>query len=430
MPRTPRKQSLAYHFDFRQLWIGDALSQVGAQLTALALPIYAVSTLKATEMQMGYLNASQTAAFLLIGLPAGAWIDRMRKRSVLITADLVRGFVLAAVVILALTGHGNMTLLYAASLVLSIATVFFDVAHLSYVPGLVGLKHVSEGNTKLQATYSVAAVAVPAVGGWLLKILAAPVLIAVNVVTYFVSVFFLWRIKKREELPPRESHLPIGQAIAEGLRFIVKTPMLNRLVFSTGASALFATMGWTMLVKYVVDHLGIDTGSIGLVLSASAVGGILGALVTRKATLIVGEGRLIALSALATPILFVGIPLADPLMKAGVNPMIPLVVSGFLMQVSNTFFNVSQVSFRQRLCPPHLLGRMNASFRFIVWGGMPIASLLGGLIATHYGMVVMMWVVVIGELLCALPLVFSKFMSMKELSGGGTVEEISTEHIN
>jgi uncharacterized membrane protein len=298
------------------------------------------------------------------------------------------------------------------------------------VPGLVGLKHVSEGNTKLQATYSVAAVAVPAVGGWLLKILAAPVLIAVNVVTYFVSVFFLWRIKKREELPPRESHLPIGQAIAEGLRFIVKTPMLNRLVFSTGASALFATMGWTMLVKYVVDHLGIDTGSIGLVLSASAVGGILGALVTRKATLIVGEGRLIALSALATPILFVGIPLADPLMKAGVNPMIPLVVSGFLMQVSNTFFNVSQVSFRQRLCPPHLLGRMNASFRFIVWGGMPIASLLGGLIATHYGMVVMMWVVVIGELLCALPLVFSKFMSMKELSGGGTVEEISTEHIN
>lgn len=424
MPRKTNRQSLAYHFDFRQLWIGDGLSQIGAQLTALALPIYAVTTLKASEMEMGFLNASQTIAFLVIGLPAGAWIDRMRKRGVLITADLVRGFVLAAVVVLALTGHGSMTMLYVASLILSVATVFFDVAHLSYVPGLVGLKHVSEGNTKLQATYSIAAVTVPAVGGWLLKIVAAPFLIAMNVVTYFVSVIFLARIKTREELLPKESHLPIGKAIAEGLRFVVTTPMLNRLVFATGASAIFSTMGWTMLVKYVVDHLGIDTGTIGVVMSASAVGGILGALLTRKMTQIVGEGRLIALSALATPILFIGIPLADPLMNAGMNPIIPLVISGFLMQVSSTFFNVSQVSFRQRVCPPHLLGRMNASFRFIVWGGMPIASLLAGVIATHWGMTTMMWVVVIGEAITALPLVFSKFITMRELPGGIAVEEV------
>jgi MFS family permease len=424
VPRNTPKTSLAYHFDFRQLWIGDALSQVGAQLTALALPIYAVTTLRATEMEMGFLNASQTAAFLLIGLPAGAWIDRMRKRNVLIWADLLRGLVLAAVVALALTGHATMPVLYVSSLILSVATVFFDIAHLSYVPGLVGLKHVSEGNTKLQATYSVAAVAVPAVGGWLLKIVAAPFLIGVNVITYFASVIFLGRIKKREDLPAKDTQLPIGQAIAEGLRFVVRTPMLNRLVFATGASAIFSTMGWTMLVKYVVDHLGIDEGTLGIVLSASAVGGIVGAVITRTMTRIIGEGRIIAISALATPLLFVGIPLADPLMKAGMNPLIPLVVSGFLMQVSNTFFNVSQVSFRQRVCPPHLLGRMNASFRFIVWGGMPIASLLAGVIATHFGMVTMMWVVVVGESIAAMPLIFSKFMTMRELPGARFVEEI------
>lgn len=427
MPRNTKRQSLAYHFDFRQLWIGDALSQVGAQLTALALPIYAVTTLKASEMEMGFLNASQTAAFLIIGLPAGAWIDRMRKRDVLIWADLLRGLVLGAVVVLALTGHGSMPVLYAASLILSVATVFFDVAHLSYVPGLVGLKHVSEGNTKLQATYSIAAVAVPAVGGWLLKVVAAPILIAVNVFTYFLSALFLGRIKKREELAPKESHLPVGKAIVEGLAFIVKTPMLNRLVFATGASAIFSTMGWTMLIKYVVDHIGIEADTIGVVMSASAVGGILGAVITRKMTMIVGEGRLIALSALATPILFIGIPLADPLMKAGMNPIIPLVISGFLMQVSNTFFNVSQVSFRQRVCPPHLLGRMNASFRFIVWGGMPIASLLAGVIATRYGMVTMMWVVVIGEIIAALPLVFSKFMVTRDLPGAHHVEDVTVD---
>ncbi|WP_313279301.1 MFS transporter [Timonella senegalensis] len=424
MPKSSPERSLAYHFDFRQLWIGDGLSQVGAQLTALALPIYAVTTLGASEMEMGFLNAAQTAAFLLIGLPAGAWIDRMRKRGVLITADLVRGLVLGAVVVLALTGHGTMTVLIVASLILSVATVFFDVAHLSYVPGLVGLRHVSEGNTKLQATYSIAAVAVPAVGGMMLKIVSAPFLIAVNVVTYFLSVIFLGRIKKREELPPSDSHLPMGKAIAEGLNFIIKTPLLNRLVFATGASAIFSTMGWTMLIKYAVTDLKIAEGEIGVIMSASAIGGIIGALIVRKMTLLVGEGRIIALSALATPILFIGIPLAATLMAAGVNPMIPLIVSGFMMQISNTFFNVSQVSFRQRLCPPHLLGRMNASFRFIVWGGMPIASLLAGVIATHFGMVTMMWVVVVGEILAALPLVLSKFVTMRDLPGGGTIQDV------
>lgn len=424
MPKSSPERSLAYHFDFRQLWIGDGLSQVGAQLTALALPIYAVTTLGASEMEMGFLNAAQTAAFLLIGLPAGAWIDRMRKRGVLITSDLVRGLVLGAVVVLALTGHGTMTVLIVASLILSVATVFFDVAHLSYVPGLVGLRHVSEGNTKLQATYSIAAVAVPAVGGMMLKIVSAPFLIAVNVVTYFLSVIFLGRIKKREELPPSDSHLPMGKAIAEGLNFIIKTPLLNRLVFATGASAIFSTMGWTMLIKYAVTDLKIAEGEIGVIMSASAIGGIIGALIVRKMTLLVGEGRIIALSALATPILFIGIPLAATLMAAGVNPMIPLIVSGFMMQISNTFFNVSQVSFRQRLCPPHLLGRMNASFRFIVWGGMPIASLLAGVIATHFGMVTMMWVVVVGEILAALPLVLSKFVTMRDLPGGGTIQDV------
>lgn len=423
MPKSTR-QSLSRHFDFRQLWIGDALSQIGAQLTLLALPIFAVTELAATELQMGYLTAAQTIAFLVVGLPAGAWIDRMVKRKVLIWADLVRAIALGVVVVTALTGHGSMAILYGASLVLSVATVFFDVAHLSYVPGLVGLANVSEGNTKLQATYSIAAVAVPAAGGMLLRIFAAPLLIAVNVVTYLLSIVFLRRIKQEEVLPPKDSHLPLGPAIAEGLRFIVSTPMLNRLVFCTSATAFFSTMGWSMLVLYVVKTLGLDTATVGVVLSASAVGGILGALLSRKVSLLIGESRLIALSACATPVLFLGVPLAAYLITLGVDPMIPLIVSGFLSQITTTFFNVSQVSFRQRLCPPHLLGRMNASFRFIVWGGMPFAGLLGGWVAHQFGLVAMLWLVILGEFLAATPLLFSDFMKHRDLPGGGTIETI------
>ncbi len=424
MSKSNRRQSLAYHFDFRQLWIGDALSQVGAQLTMLALPLYAVTQLAATELQMGYLTAAQTIAFLVVGLPAGAWIDRMVKRKVLIWADFVRALALGAVVVTALTGHGNMAILYGASLIISVATVFFDVAHLSYVPGLVGLKNVSEGNTKLQATYAIAAVAVPAIGGMLLRVIMAPVLIGVNVVTYLLSIVFLRRIKQEELLPPKESHLPLGPAIAEGLRFIVKTPMLNRLVFSSGVSVLFSTMGWSMLMLYVIKTLGLSETDVGVVLSASAVGGILGALFARKISLFVGEGRVIAIAAAASPILFVGIPLAAFLAPRGVDPMIPLIVSGFLSQITNTLFNVAQVSFRQRLCPPHLLGRMNASFRFIVWGGMPFAGLIGGWVAHEFGLVTMLWLVIVGELAAAMPLVFSNFMTTRDLPDNGTLQTV------
>src|SRR6478735_11971325 len=140
---TPTR-SLVHHPDFRRLWTGDALGQLGAQLTYLALPVFAVKHLEATEWQMGALTAAETAAFLVIGLPAGAWVDRMRKRRVLIVSDLVRAVVLAVVVIAAFADQATMPLLIAAGLVLSAASVFFDVAHQSYVPGLVGLEHIVE----------------------------------------------------------------------------------------------------------------------------------------------------------------------------------------------------------------------------------------------------------------------------------------------
>ena len=417
MRPPPRRPSLSHHFDFRQLWIGDGFGQVGAQLTLLALPIYAVATLGANEIQMGYLTASQTAAFLVIGLPAGAWVDRMRKRRILIVADVVRAVILAVVVALALTGHGSMAMLYGAGLLLSIATVFFDVAHLSFVPGLVGLDRVSEGSIKLQATASVAQVSVPAIGGALLRVVTAPILIAVNVVTYVVSAVFVMRIKHVETMPPRGSHLPLFKAIKEGLAFIVRTPTLNRLVFCTSGTAFFATMVMSMTVFFVVTTLGLGATAVGLVLSAQAMGGLLGALTARWATQRIGEGRIIVIAAAVTPVLFIGLPLAPLFVDMGADARIPLIVSGFAAQITQTWFNVSQVAFRQRLCPPHLLGRMNASFRFIVWGPMPLAGLAAGWIAAAIGVPIMLGLALTGQFLATMPLVFSPMRTMRTLPG-------------
>lgn len=418
-PVAARHRSLVHHPDFRRLWTGDALGQLGAQLTGLALPVLAVQQLAATEWQMGVLGAAETAAFLVIGLPAGAWVDRMRKRRVLVTADLVRALVLAAVVALALLGHASMPLLVVAALALSCATVFFDIAHQSYVPGLVGLDHVVEGNSKLQATQSVAMVAAPAIGGALLRVVSAPALIAVNVVTYLVSALAVGRIRQVEELPARGDHPPLRAAIAEGLRFVVRQPLLRRIVACTGLGNMFHASGEALVVLYALRHLGLDAAALGLVFSAGAIGGLLGAVLADRLARWVGDGRIIPLSALFFAPAYALTPLASPLRELGVPPEVPLVAGGALLSFGVVVYNVAQVSFRQRLCPPTLLGRMNASVRFVVWGSMPLGALVGGWLGSTVGVLPTLWFSVAGVTLAALPVLASPLLGMRELPGAG-----------
>ncbi|WP_246117381.1 MFS transporter [Cellulomonas composti] len=405
-------RSLVHHRDFRWLWGGDALGQLGAQLTMLALPIYAVQHLHASEWQMGTLTAAETAAFLVIGLPAGAWVDRMRKRRVLIVADLVRALVLGFVVVAAFAGFASVPLLVVAAAAISTASVFFDVAHQSYVPGLVGLEHVVEGNSKLQATQSVAQVAAPAIGGALLRVIAAPALIAVNVVTYLISAFAVGRIAHREEPPAPETRRPMRTEIAEGLRFVVHQPILRRIVATTSLSNLGSSISGAVLVIYALRTLGLDAAAFGTLVSASAVGGLVGAFTAARLSRLVGEARIIPVSAIGFAVGGVFFPLAA---VVTVPAQVVLVVGGVILYFFVIVYNVAQVSFRQRLCPPALLGRMNASVRFIVWGSMPIGALLGGWLGTHLGVTATMWVSVGVGALATLPVLISPLLRMERL---------------
>jgi MFS family permease len=408
------RRSLARHPDFRRLWTGDALGQLGFQLTGIALPVLAVRDLGATEWQMGLLTAAETAAFLVIGLPTGAWVDRMRKRRVLIRADLVRAATLAVVVALALTGHASMAVLYAGALVLSVATVFFDVAHQSYVPGLVGLAHIGEGNAKLQATQSVAGVAGPALGGALLRVLAAPALLAVNAVAYLVSAFALSRIRQVEQLPPAADRRPLRAEMAEGLRFVLRQPLLRRIVACTAIGNLCTAAAGAVTVIYALRVLGLDATAYGTVLSAAAVGGLLGALASDRLVRLVGEGRVIPLAALAfAP----GAALTPLAVVLPFPPQVTLIAGGVLLSGAVVTYNVAQVSFRQRICPPPLLGRMNASVRFIVWGTAPLGGLLGGWLGHTWGALPTLWVGVAGSVVAALPVLLSPLLRMRDLPG-------------
>lgn len=416
------RRSLVHHHDFRSLWIGDTISQAGTQLSLLALPVIAVQLLHAGPTEMGLLTGAETLAFLLIGLPAGAWVDRWRTKRVLIGGDLVRAAALLTIPVAWWLDLLTLPQLYAIALVTGVATVFFDVAYQSYLPALVEPADVVDGNAKLQASQSIAQVGGPAIGGGLLRLVSAPALVVLDAASFLGSAFLVWRIQQQDTPPPRHERRRLRTEIAEGLSFVLRHPLLVRITACTSLGNLFISMGNALFVLLLLRYLHQPTSAVGLLFSAAALGGLAGALATRRIVAWVGEGRTISLSAVAwTPVVALT-PLAAEL-APGVPPMPLLAVGGFMSIFLVVVYNITQVSFRQRVCPPRLLGRMNATVRFIVWGTQPIGAVAGGLLGTHIGIVPTFWISVGGTGLAALPVLFSPLTRMRDLPDNAELQE-------
>ncbi|MCZ2818045.1 MFS transporter [Modestobacter sp. VKM Ac-2984] len=408
-----RDRNLLRHRDFRQLWAAETVSQLGTQVTLLALPVLAVSLLDATPLEMGVLTALETAAFLLIGLPAGAWVDRWRRRRVLVTADLARAAVLATLPIAYVLDVLTLGQLFVVAAATGTATVFFDVAYQSYLPELVDRDQLVDGNGKLEASRAVAQVAGPGITGVLLRVLGAPLLIAVDAASFLLSAFFIGRIQRPDTVPDRAGRRSLRAEIGEGLSFVVHQPLLRRIVACTGTSNLFSTITTTLLVLYALRRLELSESVLGLVFSAGAVGGLVGAATAARFARSVGEGRAIPLA------IMVLVPFAalTPLAAVGA-PLVFLTLGQFGFSWAVVVYNITQVSFRQRLCPPALLGRMNASVRFIVFGTMPLGGLLGGVLGTWLGVLPALWIAAGGQVLAAGWVVLSPLIRMRDLPEG------------
>jgi predicted MFS family arabinose efflux permease len=411
--------SLWRHRDFRQLWAAETVSQFGTQITLVALPVVAVSLLDATAFEMGVLTALETAAFLVIGLPAGAWVDRWRRKRVLVVNDLVRAVALATLPLAWVLDVLSLPQLFVIAAVTGTATVFFDVAYQSYLPALVTPDQIVDGNAKLETSRAVAQVAGPGLTGVLLRVAGAPLLVAADAVSFVLSALFIGRIRQVDTVPDRATRRSLRVEIAEGLGFVVRHPLLRRIVACTGTSNLFSSMGNALLVLFALRELGLSASTLGFVFSAGAVGGLVGAVSGARFARWVGEGRAIPVSAL----IIVPFLALMPLAALGV-PALLLVISWFGFSWAVVVYNITQVSFRQRLCPPQLLGRMNASVRFIVFGTMPLGSLLGGALGTWIGIVPTLWITVAGSALAALWVVASPLIGMRDLPSewdGGAV---------
>ncbi|MEU8651420.1 MFS transporter [Streptomyces sp. NPDC048737] len=399
--------------DFRLLLAGAAAAQLGAHVTLVALPLVAVLELDASAFQVGLLTAAETAAFLLIGLPAGAWVDRMRKVPLMIRADVVRAVAMASVPAAGTADVLTMAQLYAVALITGVATVFFDVAHQSFLPHLLPRDQLVKGNGALETVRSSAQVTGPGLGGGLVQLLGAHLAVAVNAVGYALSALCLWRIKQPEPRPEAVPGASLRADIGEGLRFVLGRPLLRVIAASTGLGNFFTALLMATQTVFLVRVLGLEPGAVGLVLSVAAVGGLAGALAAGALAARLGQARIIWLSSLVTGPFALLWPLSERVGGAAL-----FALGSGVVFFGAVVYNVAQVSFRQVLCPPHLLGRMNATLRFLMWGTLPLGALAGGALADGFGARAALLCCAAGFLTVPLPLLLSPLRRMRDLPTG------------
>ncbi|MEV5713370.1 MFS transporter [Amycolatopsis mediterranei] len=402
--------SLFRHADFRRLWAGDTASQFGTFVGNTAIPLLAAVTLAATPFQMGLLTAAETAAFLLIGLPAGVWVDRLSRRRVMLTADFIRFALLLSVPISWWAEVLTLAQLLVVVLFVGIATVFFDIAYQSYLPSLVGREHLLEGNAKLQAVQSTAQIAGPSAAGVLVQLISAANTVLVTSLGFLTSALCLLRIRAVEPEPEHDRHTRLVPQMAEGLRFVFSDKPLRATVGTTGTANFFGGAFTAVYVLFLTRTVGLAPAAVGALLAVGGTGGILGAIFSGAITRRIGQARSIWLVPLCTLPGHLLIPLAAPDWR--------LVLAGFGAVVGwfgIIIYNVAAVSYRQAICPERLLGRMNASVRFVVWGTIPLGGLLGGALGEGLGLRGAMWVAVAGEVAAVLWVVCSPLRHLRDL---------------
>ena len=370
--------------DFLRLWIGQTASSVGAAITSLALPTAAILALHAGPFEVGLLAAFQRLPFLFLTLFAGAWLDRVRRRPVMIAADVARGLVLAAIPVAAFMSFLSMGELYVVAVVLGIFTVFFDIGVLSFLPGLIGREQLTEGYMKLDTSFSIANLIGPGLGGVLIQLVTAPVALVGNSATYLISAAMLLFIRRPEPALGRAAtDAPasrIRDEIAEGLRWVFGHPVLRSELLGMTSAIFGLVMVQPLVLVFAYRSLHFSPSLLGAIFTLEGVAGLVGLWASARVVRLLAVGRTMWLTQIVVAVGTLLLPVAQfgqsIVVMAGA-----LVVIG----VAASIQDVNQVTLRQSLTPDRLQGRMNAIYRLFYWGSMPVASFLGGFLGDRLG---------------------------------------------
>jgi len=406
-----RPGGLWRHRDFLSLWGAETISQFGSQVSFLALPLVAILVLEESAFNVAALTSLQFLPFLLFTLPAGVWVDRLRRKPILVLGDLGRAVALLSVPLAHWFGTLTIWHLFVVAFVHGVCTVFFDVAYQSYLPALVGRDQVVEGNAKLEISRAAANIGGPGMAGGLIAALSAPVAVVLDAFSFLVSALLLGGIRKQEEAPARADRRSLRQELMEGLRYVFGHPYQRTMVAMTALSNFFGQVVFSILLVYAVRELGLSAATIGIVLAVGNLGTLASALTAKRIGERLGVGRTILLSSclFGPGTLLIALAPQD-------NAIPFILASMMVIGFGGILYNVTAISLIQAITPDRILGRANASRRFVVWGVVPLGGFTGGALASVIGLRETMVVGAFGGLLTIVPILVSPLRSVGKMS--------------
>jgi MFS family permease len=381
--------ALRHNRNFLRLWAGQTISVFGSLITGTALPFTAILALGATPVQMGLLAAAGLLPKFLVGLVAGAWVDRLPRRPLMIAADLGRAALLVTIPLAASFHHLHIEHLYVVAFLQGVLNTVFDIAYTAYLPELISRQELVEGNSRLTATASAAEFCAFGLGGWLVQWFGGPVAVLIDAATFLGSAAFLAAIRAPEpapgERPARDAvETPdLRREIGEGLRAVLDHPLLRSLAAATVLLDFSFRLGGTVILLFTNRTLGFPPGILGMIFAVGGVTSLLGALAAGPLTRRIGAGPTMIGGLCFTGLGVLFVPLAR-----GATPLSAafLVANQVVTDPAYTVYEINQVSLRQAVTPDRLLGRVNATLRFLGFGAMLLGTLLGGLLGQHAGL--------------------------------------------
>jgi MFS family permease len=399
------------HSDFLRLWGASTISQLGSQVTLLALPLAAVLVLDASAFQVALLTTFDFLPFLLFGLPAGVWVDRLARRPVVIATDVGRAVALLTIPLAYALDVLTLGQLYAVGFTVGVLTVFFELAHTSYLPSLVQREQLIDGNSKLEVSRSGAYIAGPGLGGVLVGFLTAPGAIVVDAASFIASAVLVLRIRAREQWAASAGvRTGLRRELGEGLRYVARNRYLWPIASCTAVLNLFWNAAFAVYFVFLARELDLSAAVIGLVLTLGNVGWLAGALVAGRVTERLGVGWTLAGSAFLfgpSGVLIALAPESEPL------PF--LIAAQALGSFAGVLYNITSMTLRQSVTPERLQGRTVGAIRTVVWGVTPLGALLGGALASVVGLRATFWIAAVGSAAAALPIVLSSARSLRRM---------------
>jgi len=406
----PRPTGLWRHPDFLRLWLGQIVSEIGSHITREGLPLTAVIVLGAAPFPMGVLASLSGISTLVFGPIAGLWVDRHRRRPILVTADLGRAVVLATVPLAAAFGALHMRQLYVVAALTGILTVFFDVAYQSYLPSLVEREQVLEGNSKLAVGSSMAEIAGPGLTGMLVQLITAPIAILVDALSFLWSALMVWLIRKPEPIPAPRGDSRMWHELAAGLRTVAGHPVQRAIARQAATGSFFIGFFLSLYVLYAIRYLRISPAVLGVVIAVGGAANMLGALLAWRLARRFGVGITLIWSMLLIGVAALIVPLAHgPVLIATV-----FLVAAQLGDLGWPIYNINELTLRQAIAPKNMLGRVNAVMPMLMRGVFPVGSFCGGALASVIGVRPTLTLGALGFLSSSLWLIFSPIRKLRE----------------